>query len=87
MFNQDFEYWLKISTYIWINLFFFIGTLLTVYLWSKFSRTQRKVSDTLDVVQGTAFSLYNNFDNKNSQLISTIGSLLSGLIAGRRRRR
>jgi hypothetical protein len=38
-------------------------------------------------VQGAAFSLYESFDKKGSQLIGGVGNFVGGLISSRRRRK
>lgn len=82
---QTFREILEVSTLIIINLFFLIGTIASLVVWSKFAKTGRKINDTLDVVQGTAFSIYESFDRKGSQVVGTMGSFLGGLMRSRRR--
>lgn len=84
---QNFREFLEVSALIWVNLFFLVGSLLSIAVWVFMARTGKKVNDTLDVVQGTAFSIYESFDRKGSQVIGTVGSFLGGLFRSRRRKR
>jgi hypothetical protein len=85
MFSTEFVEILKISTYIWINIFFLVSSLLTVYIWVKLAKSSKKVNDTLDVVQGTAFSIYESFDKKGSQIAGNVGGFIAGLLNGKKR--
>ena len=87
MSNIDFVEILKISTYIWINIFFVVSSFLTIYIWVKLAKSSKKVNDTLDVVQGTAFSIYESFDKKGSQIAGNVGGFIAGLIQSRKKRK